>query len=160
MAERIADQAAETLAAQRLQEAFAGFRRMHRRSGPIEGLTPGELMVLTSIQKEISSNGVGMKVSDISSMLNVASPTITQQINNLESHGLVERAADKEDRRVVRISLTEKGEVLVQKASEAFLARLKGLMEFLGEEDTIRLADLLIRVQTYFEQTRDPEFQM
>ncbi len=95
-----------------------------------------------------------MKVSELSNTLNVASPTITQQINNLETHGYVERSIDKEDRRVVRIKLTEKGLQAQRKAAEAFLVTVNGLVEYLGEEDTEKLAELMTKVSYYFTEVR------
>src|SRR4051812_43895152 len=139
-------------AAGKLQEAFARFRRLHRRVNPVAGLAPSEIGVLMCIKREVPHDGTGIKVSDISNLLNVASPSITQQINSLETHGLVERRMDKEDRRVVRVTLTDKGECLVDKASEAYMSAFNGLVEYLGEEESEHLAKLLSRVVTYFEE--------
>ena len=110
--------------------------------------------MLSYVKDAVGGEGDGVKVSELSSILNVASPTITQQINNLETHGFVERSIDKEDRRVVRIKLTEKGLQAQQKASEAFLVTVNGLVQYLGDEDTDRLADLMTKVFFYFSEVR------
>jgi DNA-binding MarR family transcriptional regulator len=151
----------ENATAQKLLDAFTRFRRLNRKQTLVGGLTPGEIMVLTSIRREMQSGtselceGPGIKVSEISGLLNVASPTITQQINNLEAQGLVERTMDKEDRRVVRVRLTDKGEQVVRKAFEAFLARFVGLVEYMGEEESNQLADLLTRAFAYLDEARE-----
>ena len=77
---------------------------------------------------------------------------MTQQIKSLETHGFVERNIDKEDRRAVRVTLTDSGLCVVQVASENYLASVNGLVEYLGEEDSKRLADLLQRVFFYFSE--------
>src|SRR5438552_16751636 len=89
-------------AAQKLMEAFVQFRRLHWKHSPIAGLTRGEFMVLSCLKHAAAHEAAGIKVSDISNILNVASPTVTQQINSLETHALVERSIDDEDRRVIR----------------------------------------------------------
>ena len=133
------------------------FRRFNHKQNTIAGLTHGEMMMLWCIQRAPANDTGGIKVSKISDLLNVASHTITQHINNLEMQGLVERTMDKEDRRVVRVRLTDKGLVVVVDASEAFLARFNGLAEYLGEEQSNQLADLLSKVFTYFDSVRETD---
>ena len=142
----------KNVVAEKLMESFVRFRRLNWRQSPSTGLTTSEIMVLYHIKKAVPSDSVGIKVSEISAHLNVASPTITQQMNNLETRGYVLRKIDSEDRRVVRITLTEKGENALQEHSQAFLASINGLVEYLGEKDSNELADLLAKVFTYFQK--------
>lgn len=93
-----------------------------------------------------------MKVSEISKQLHVTSPTITQLLNSLEANGLIERHSDVIDRRAVGITLTGKGEIVTQQAADAFLASLNGLVEYLGEEQSTQLAELLFKVFRYFNE--------
>ena len=93
-----------------------------------------------------------MKVSEISKQLHVTSPTITQLLNGLEANGLIERRIDAVDRRVVGITLTEKGEKVAQRASDAFFGAMHELVEYLGEESSEQLADLLFKVFRYFDE--------
>ena len=74
-------------------------------------------------------------------------------MNNLEAQGLVERNVDTEDKRVVRVRITEKGERILAKAASAFYDLFGGLVEYLGEENTNLLAELLSRALTYFNAT-------
>jgi len=144
----------ENRAAQRLLEAFTRYRRAGWRHTPVGGLTPSEMMVLWHVMST-TQPGCGIKVSDISNHLNVAPPTVTQQINNLEANGYVQRSMDKEDRRAVRVTLTAKGEQALKEAHDALMASLTGLVEYLGEEDSEKLADLMSRVSTYFHEVRE-----
>jgi len=140
--------------AQRLIDAFMQFRRLAWRHSPVAGLTPGELMVLGCIRRGATPEVAGLKVSDISGQMNVASPTITQQVTSLEAHGMVERKMDPDDRRVVRVTLTEKGLVVIQSAHESFLEDYRGLVDYLGEEECSKLAETLTKVFTYFNEVR------
>jgi DNA-binding MarR family transcriptional regulator len=47
--------------------------------------------------------------SDLSRKMNVKTPTMVKLIDRLEKEGLVMRTADKNNRRIVQLSLTDKG---------------------------------------------------
>jgi len=151
--------AGSTKSAHKLLEAFVRFRRLHFRQNSfaitsVSSVTPGEMILMSYVKEGAGVDGQGVTVSELSNSLNVASPTITQQINSLETHGFVERSIDKEDRRVVRVKLTEKGLQAQQKASEAFLSTVNGLVDYLGEEDSDRLAELMTKVFHYFAEMK------
>lgn len=138
--------------AQKLLQCFMQIRRIawHHRS--VAGCKPSEVRVLFCIKKNVTPKNPEMKVSEISKRLQVTSPTITQLIKSLESDGLVERSVDPSDRRAVGIKLTKKGESVTRKAADAFAARLNGLIEYLGEEESDKLSELLNKVSLYFNQ--------
>jgi DNA-binding MarR family transcriptional regulator len=101
-----------------------------------------------------SANGIlpEMKVSEISRRLQVTSPTITQLLKGLEAHGLIERHIDNIDRRSVGVKLTPKGEAVTQQAMDTLLASISGLIEYLGEEQSTQLVELLSKVFLYFSE--------
>ncbi|HEU5379737.1 MAG TPA: MarR family transcriptional regulator [Ktedonobacteraceae bacterium] len=106
----------------------------------------GKLMRVTS------SEAPTMKVSEISKLLHVTSPTITQLLKGLEANGLVERHLDPNDRRSVRIALTARGEEVAQRAEKIFTDSFIGLAEFLGEEESNQLIELLSKAYRYFNE--------
>ncbi|WHH57885.1 MarR family transcriptional regulator [Petroclostridium sp. X23] len=140
--------------AQRLVECFSRFHRINWHQKPIVGLKHSEIRVLFCIKKEVGTDATGIKISEISNTLRVTSPTVTQLVNGLESNGFVERSIDPEDRRVVQIRLTEKGEDVIKKASDAFHASLNGLVEYLGQEKSAALIELLSEVFVYFNEIK------
>jgi DNA-binding MarR family transcriptional regulator len=135
--------------AQKLMQAFSQLRRMHWRQPPAGGLTGSELMVLFRIKEAATTADTGIKVSELSNLLRVATPTITQQIHSLTAQGLVEKSSDPDDRRAVRIRLTAQGEYTLKHATGALLAKMTGLAEYLGEEEGNELARLLSKASTY-----------
>ncbi|HZU00324.1 MAG TPA: MarR family transcriptional regulator [Ktedonobacteraceae bacterium] len=137
---------------QKLFRAFMQFKKAgwHQRS--IEGCTPSEIRVMFCIKRGVKPDAHEMKVSEISKHLHVTAPTITQLLKGLEAQGLIERRVDPTDRRAVGIQLTQKGERVTQKAEEAFFATFHGLIEYLGEEQSNQLAELLSQVSRYFEE--------
>ncbi|MFC7678676.1 MarR family winged helix-turn-helix transcriptional regulator [Paenibacillus sp. GCM10028914] len=151
-------------AAGRLLRSFSLFRKKDWDQITISGYTAGEIKILMTLKYKERSEGAqgfearskddqGLKVSEISSKMRVTSPTISQFINGLESKGLVERIMDQNDRRAVRVRLTAEGEGVVHQAHEAFKANFRGLVAYLGEEDSDQLARLLTKVYEYTNKT-------
>ncbi|MCO6008624.1 MarR family transcriptional regulator [Actinoallomurus purpureus] len=92
-----------------------------RRSGPPYELTAGAL------------NRAAM----------VTSGAITNRIDRLTARGLVERVPDAEDRRSVRVRLTERGQTAVDEIVGPHVANEARLLASLGPEDRDRLGGLL-----------------
>ncbi|RIV25922.1 MarR family transcriptional regulator [Alicyclobacillaceae bacterium I2511] len=116
------------------------------------GLKASDIRLLFCIKKGVRSDTNGMMVSEISNCLHVTSPTVTQLIKELETNGFLYRTMDETDRRVIRVRLTEAGEVIVQKAKAAVSDAFNGLVDYLGEEDSVQLANLLSRVSKYYKE--------
>ena len=129
-------------AAQKLLRVFMQFNKVEWHQRSIAGCTLSEIRVLFCIRKSTKSDTSEMKVSEISKLLHVTSPTITQLLKGLEANGLVTRHIDPTDRRAVGITLTE----------NAFSASFEGLVEYLGEEESYQLAELLSKVFRYFKE--------
>jgi DNA-binding MarR family transcriptional regulator len=145
--------------ARKLLDVLVRFRRHGWQQSSLGGLTRGEVGTLFHIWKAGEEDEAGAKVSDISTLMNVAPPSVTQQLNALEKQGYVERKMDKEDRRVVRVSLTSKGQIILKQASDDFLSSITGLVNYLGEQDSLVLTDLLVRVSDYFQRVGDASVQ-
>lgn len=139
------------------------FKKVGWHQMSTKGYKPSELRVLFcigkgfradphEIGKEFRSETREMKVSDISKRLHVTPPTVTQLIKGLEANGLVERNVDLTDRRAVGIKLTEKGERITRQAGEDFLNSISGLIEYLGEDQSDQLAELLIKAARYYSE--------
>ncbi|MFL0252213.1 MarR family winged helix-turn-helix transcriptional regulator [Clostridium neuense] len=138
--------------ADKLIFAFVQFRKVKFHSKYIAGITHGEMHVLFCMKKGFKNEKEGIKVSQLSKKLRVASPTITQQINALESRGFVKRTMDLNDRRVVRIQLTDKGEEILKKAQKEFHDLVYGLVDYLGEDDSDKFIELLTKLFDYMKE--------
>ncbi|MFJ5718190.1 MarR family winged helix-turn-helix transcriptional regulator [Neobacillus sp. NPDC093127] len=144
----------ESATAQKLLKAFMQFRKTGWHEKKIGGYNPSEFKVLAAIQQGANEKNDEMKLSEISQRLQVTPPTVTQIINILEKDGLVERAIDPEDRRAVKIKLTQAGMEATAKAKNRFTEKFTGLIDYLGEEESEQLADLLDKVHHYFHEQR------
>ena len=138
--------------AQKLLQSLMQFGKAEWHQRSIAGCKPSEIRVLFCIKKGVKPDTLEIKVSEISKMLHVTSPTITQLLKGLEANGLIERHIDPTDRRAVGITLTEKGDMITRQAADAFTASINGLIEYLGEEQSNQLAELLSRVFRYYSE--------
>ncbi len=143
---------ADDLTAQKLMRAFIQFRKAEWHQRTVAGCSPSEIRVLLCIKRYKKPDASDLKVSEISKLLHVTPPTVTQIIKNLEASGLIERTSDPSDRRVVGITLTKKGDLVTVQAADAFAVSLRGLINYLGEEQSNQLAELLTKVVRYYRE--------
>ncbi|MDQ2901929.1 MAG: MarR family transcriptional regulator [Ktedonobacteraceae bacterium] len=136
----------------RLMRALREFHKSGWQERSITGCKPSEIRVLFCVKHGMKPGASAMKVSEISKLLGVTSPTVTQLLKGLETNGFIERQLDPLDRRVVYIALSEKGETFTRQALEAFTSSVDGLVEYLGEEESKQLADLLAKAFRYFSE--------
>ncbi len=140
--------------AQKLMRAFMLFGRAAWHERTVAGYKPSEIQVLFCIRAKGRAHPADaqLKVSEISKLLHVTSPTVTQLLKGLEASGLIERRIDPTDRRAVVITLTAKGETVTQEAADDFNSSMNGLIEYLGEDQSEQLAALLFKVSQYYRE--------
>lgn len=98
----------------------------------------------------------GMAMSDLSEAMGLAGSTMTRMVDPLVQKGLASRAPDNEDRRIVRVALTEHGREVqrgLEKELEEFFA---GILAGLSEERRRAILDTLKLVNLLFEQALAP----
>lgn len=137
-----------------LIEVFHKFSKAEWRKKKLWGLKASEVRLLICVKKSTDRNENGIKVSEISKGLEVTSPTVTQMINSLIDSGYVIRSTDSNDRRMTKITLTEKGDELAQKAIEGYYNLFSGMFNHLGKEESDHLIRLLNDVFQYFETVK------
>lgn len=140
------------LQTRRLMEVLRKFGRADWRHFEAGGLKPSEIRMLFAVHSGCSEQPEGVTVSEISSFLQVSSPTVTPLIKSLEAQGLVHRYNDQDDRRVVRVRLTEEGSRFTKKARELRLRRFQELKDFLGEERSQEFIDTLEMIYQFMER--------
>jgi DNA-binding MarR family transcriptional regulator len=86
----------------------------------------------------------------------VTQPAMTQLVGRLEAGGLVERCADPDDGRVVRVQLTEEGRDLVARRRAARAERLSGLLAALAPADQEALAAAMPAINALARARREP----
>jgi DNA-binding MarR family transcriptional regulator len=82
----------------------------------------------------------------LSEVLRVAPRTITDIVDGLEKHGLVERSTHQHDRRVTVIQITAEGSTQRRRARRAVERVVSASIGSLTEEEQVTLVALLERV--------------
>ncbi|MDQ6662062.1 MAG: MarR family transcriptional regulator [Chloroflexota bacterium] len=136
--------------AQKLLQSFLLFGKADWHQATIAGCKPSEIRVLFCIKRNSQPDTSEIKVSEISKLLHVTSPTITQLLKGLEAKGLIKRTIDTADRRAVCLTLTKNGEMVIEQAAAALSTSMNGLIAYLGEEQSDQLAALLSKVFYYY----------
>ena len=92
-------------------------------------LSPGHVQVLISLGRGPCS------IRRLAKALGVSSPAVTQFVNHLEEHKIVERHHDPSDRRVVLVDYAPGMQDIARKIMERRRRRLKRAVERLTEEE-------------------------
>ena len=107
--------------ADRLHPAAIHLLRRLRRTDEATGLSPARLSAL-SVVVFAGPRTLG----ELAGIEQVRPPTMTHLVRRLEQQGLVKRRSDDDDKRVARISATQKGRRLLERGRQL---RLKGLTD-------------------------------
>ena len=102
---------------------------------------------MDTIQK-LEKQGIQVKVSDISDVMNLPRPGVTRTVKEMETKGYLHKFASKEDGRVTYISITDEGRKLSQKYDRDYFSELAFSLSDISEED----ANCMIRTIEKFYQ--------
>ncbi len=119
---------------ERLLEFRVTLRRFQRWSedqAKAAGLTHVQHQLLVAIKGHPGDRPP--TVGDLAGYLLLRPHSAVELVDRAEAAGLVERAPDREDGRVVRVGLTPHGEEILQKLTRAHLDRLHELAAVLDE---------------------------
>ena len=124
-----------------------------------------EQAIITQEYQDITNNdmhvieaiGVGepKNMSTIAKLLSVTVGTLTISMNSLVKKGYVIRERGKEDRRVVYISLSEKGLRAYRHHEEFHRQMIEAVLENLTEDETESLVKALAKLERWFRRTEE-----
>jgi len=104
-------------------------------------LTGPQLTVLKMLE------GVGdLSLSELSERIRAQNSTVTGIIDRMEREGLVLRERSKEDRRVINITLTEKGSRIAREVSVEPMEVLRASLESLSVPEMRELLKILTKI--------------
>lgn len=109
-------------------------KNISARFQPMKFLSIGEFSLLSIIyntSKEVNK----IKSSDISERLNISKPAASRMLNTVEKKGYIKRYMEKEDRRVVTISITEKGINVYKNGIEEYRKVCRRIFQKMGAKD-------------------------
>jgi len=113
------------------------------------GLHVGQDMVLVELWRDD-----GLRGGEIAERLGVEPPTVTKMLRRLEACGLVERRADPQDARSLRVYLTPRGRALEEPVVRCWEQAERTVLAGMSAEDRRAFRTSLNRVR----KNLDPEF--
>jgi len=129
---------------QRIDEIMGRLmRHLHFKLGKHvpEGITMSQFIVC----KRVDVYG-RVKVSDLADDLGVSLSAVTAAADRLADMGLLERRRDEQDRRLVWLALTPRGEEMVRGAREQWFETMRAYFGALPIEDLEKLVDIYERL--------------
>lgn len=127
---------------------FKAFKVLKKRLNPkdeIYNLTIGQMEILHFIKDK---KQIPMK--EVADFLGITPPSATSLINNLVISDILERKFDKIDRRVILLSITEKGKKIFEKAKKDRAVAFEKIVSGLTEEEKEILLRILKKIQEQY----------
>lgn len=103
------------------------------------GVTPSQVRALATVAR----GGGALRVRDLAERLGVVPRSATSIVDELEAAALVRREPDPADRRATLVTLTERGDKVLQHWAHIRQAAMAELLERLSESDQEDLERLL-----------------
>ena len=117
-------------AADRFHSAAIHALRHVRREDPATGVPPAQLSALS-----VLVFGGPRTLGELATAEQVRPPTMTRIVQGLDAEGLVRRARDPGDARVVRLHATAKGRRVMQRGRERRVEQLAALLDRLERDE-------------------------
>ena len=112
----------------------------------------GEWQVLTVLRR--SGDPYRLSPGALARFMNLSAAAMTNRLNQLESRGLIRRLPDADDRRAVKVELTEDGWRRWQDSVGAQAEKEAMIASALSESEKKALNELLIRLLLQFEEAQ------
>lgn len=122
------------------------------KTGEYKELTINDMHVIEAIDVHEAKN-----MTSVARILLVTTGTLTISINGLVKKGFVERTRSEEDRRVVLISLTDKGRRAFAQHKRFHQKMIQAVLEGLDKEEQRVLEKALINLNGFFREMQKPE---
>jgi len=107
------------------------------------GITTEQFAVLAAVQ----SRGGSLRPTDLASILERSPNSVSMLVDRMVKAGLVKRTRDRIDRRVINVTLTDKGKKAVEPAAPAGWELVQRILSPLSDQDKHTLAGLLETVK-------------
>jgi MarR family transcriptional regulator, transcriptional regulator for hemolysin len=105
------------------------------------GTRPGWLILLALKQQRHRTQ------QDLAAAVGIEGPTLTHHLDAMEKAGLIARARDPDDRRVVRVELTAAGEELFLRLAQAAIGFDQHLREGVSDKELESVRGVLARLR-------------
>jgi len=119
------------------------------RTEEYRDITANDMHVIEAIGPDSAKN-----MTSVAKELEVTTGTLTISVNGLVKKGYVDRSRSEEDRRVVLISLSEKGEKAYLHHRRFHEEMIDAVLEGLTQEEQRALENALSKLTRFFRETK------
>lgn len=127
-----------------IRRVFQVVNEQSKRAKKETGLTGPQLWAI-----KVISDASQIRVSDLAEKMYLHPATVVGILNRLENNGLIKRIRTNNDRRVVHVTLTDKGRDIVRKSpevSQGLLVAKLGALTILSLKDILEVLDQLVEI--------------
>jgi len=107
------------------------------------GLSISELELMREIKHNTLDSDNNTRISDIKNLLYISKAGISKKLNTLEEKGHITRTIDKNNRRQLIVTLTERGQEALKDMEQNTERLYATVLQKLGEEQTKQFVQLL-----------------
>ncbi|MBE6753185.1 MAG: MarR family transcriptional regulator [Ruminococcaceae bacterium] len=129
-----------------IQAVMKVMRSMRRHPPMGEGFPPEVGRTLG-----IMAENDGVTSRELAELLDIRPSSLTELLGRLEGKGLVSRTPDENDRRVVRVSLTEEGRKLSEEHTARHNERVARASACFSEEEAVQFCEMCERLRGHLE---------
>jgi DNA-binding MarR family transcriptional regulator len=142
------DKTREDLLQMAVQRMMSVMRHVRHPGPPPEPiLSPPQLHLLFTID----SHKEEMSAKELAERSSITPGAVTQFVDTLVERGLVAREGDPNDRRIVRLKLTEQAKGQLEQFRKKHLAVMSKIFEALTDDEIKQLIALFTKMDTYHE---------
>ena len=134
--------------------AFEELLRLFRRLSPATGLSLTAAATLSNLERRGPA-----RLTDLATQQGVSQPAMTQLVTRLQDAGLVVRAPDPDDGRVVLVHVTDAGHAELVDRREVRTSRLGALLDQLPADERAALYAALPAIESLTRLAAEPERQ-
>ena len=102
-----------------------------------------------------AANAEGASQRELAQHMRIEPPTLVRHLDKLADEGLVERRPDPDDRRSVRVVVTEAGHARLRELHEVVQALDDEVRKILTKRDVEVLSRALSRIHVFFENSKE-----
>lgn len=130
----------------RFRKADCSFRRTIEKCVAVTGVYRSQHQMLMSLGRNPDCSQM-----ELAQFLDITPAAVTTTIKKLEKGGYITRLVCEEDNRVNKISITKKGQEVIEQSIRIFSEVEKKALQGFSEEEMKQLNDYLIRIRKNLE---------
>lgn len=130
-----------------LMDFFRNYKRLAQKRVVKQNLSMTHLIALRFLLNHGASS-----MGDIAECLNLTHGAVTGVVDRLEGRDFVERIYPAEDRRMVKVKLTEAGEAVLTEIFDSSRGDLENVLQFLNETEQAEVARAFALLSGAFKQ--------